>query len=135
MLGFGQNTRAMCTNMVVMHGDAFYMSVRHKVPHAHKPGLVPVARVSRFERGENVAIHLYGSITSAVAMSAFGGVACGTGTGLKFAPLYLHMRTGADPDGVRMNPPGSLRLHILCAYLAWSSTDFLVSRTPPRLKY
>ena len=31
---------------------------------------------------------------------------------------------GADPEGVRTNPPGHLRRHIVCAYLAWSSNDF-----------
>ena len=31
---------------------------------------------------------------------------------------------GADPEGVRTNPPGHLRTHIVCAYLAWSSNDF-----------
>ena len=34
---------------------------------------------------------------------------------------------GADPEGVRgvrTNPPGHLRLHIVCAYLAWSSNNF-----------
>ena len=34
----------------------------------------------------------------------------------------IHSR--ADPEGVWMNPPGHLRLHIICAYLAWSSNDF-----------
>ena len=50
--------------------------------------------VSRFERSENVAIHLYtcSLIMSAAALPAFGSVAWGTSTGLKFSPLYLRMR-------------------------------------------
>ena len=40
--------------------------------------------VSRFERSENFALHLYSSIVSAAAIPAIGGVACGTDMGLKF---------------------------------------------------
>ena len=39
----------------------------------------------------------------------------------------IHALPGADPEGVRgvrTNPLGHLRLHIVCAYLAWSSNDF-----------
>ena len=43
--------------------------------------------------------------------------------------VLINTHPGADPEGVRgvrTNPPGDLRLHvhIVCAYLAWSSNDF-----------
>ena len=48
-------------------------------------------------------------------------------------PSKYFSTTGADPDGargVRTNLPGCLRLHILCVYLAWSSTDFCPAEPP-----
>ena len=69
--------RAVCTNVVVM--EMYFARARGCI---------------RFEGNENIAIRLYSSIMSAAAMRyipAFGGVACETGTGLKFTLLYLRM--------------------------------------------
>ena len=45
--------------------------------------------------------------------------------------LHACNTPGEDPEGVQTKPPGHLRLHIVCAYLAWSNNDFWPAEPHP----